>query len=170
VQAKARGRVEAAYLEHHAALVRHLTMITRDPEVAQDLAHEAFLRLARAFETGTAPDDAAAWLHRVGMNLATSRGRHLQVVDRRAALLARPAEAVDPGDIVTDGELARAVHAVMGQLSRPEQDALLLAAHGYGGPEIAMRIGRTPGATRTLLCRARGKVRDRVLAAGFAPA
>lgn len=162
--------VEAAYLEHQAALVRHLMTLTRDPEVAQDLAQDAFLRLSRAIEAGIAPDDAGAWLHRVAMNLATSRGRHLQVVDRRAAELPQPDTAADPGDIVVEGELARAVGAVLGELSRPEQDALLLAAQGYGGPEIAAWIGRTPGATRTLLCRARGKIRDRILAAGFAPA
>lgn len=170
MQAIAMQTVEAAYLEHHAALVRHLTTMTRDPDVAEDLAQEAFLRLSRAIETGRAPDDTAAWLHRVGMNLATSRGRHLQVVDRRSAELPRPSEAADPSDIVVEGELAQAVGAVLVELSRSEQDALLLAAHGYGGPEIAARIGRTPGATRTLLCRARGKVRERVFAAGFAPA
>lgn len=170
MQACAKQSVEAAFVEHHGALVRHLTVITRDSEVAQDLAQEAFLRLTRAVETGAAPDDPAAWLHRVALNLATSRGRHLQVVDRRAAELPRPSDVADPGDIVVEGELARAVGAVLGELSRHEQDALLLAAHGYGGPEIAARIGRTPGATRTLLCRARGKIRDRVVAAGFAPA
>lgn len=170
MQACAMQSVEAAYVEHRGSLVRHLTMITRDPEVAQDLAQEAFLRLARAVETGMTPDDTAAWLHQVAMNLARSRGRHLQVVDRRAAELSRPKDVADPGDIVATGELARAVGAVLGELSRHEQDALLLAAHGYRGAEIAARIGRTPGATRTLLCRARGKVRDRVLAAGFAPA
>lgn len=170
MQAFAKRSVETAFVEHHAALVRHLTAITRDPEVAQDLAQDAFLRLSRAVETGVAPDDTGAWLHRVAMNLATSRGRHLQVVDRRSTELARPSESPDPGSILIEGELARAVGAVLGELSQTEQDALLLAAHGYRGPEIAARIGRTPGATRTLLCRARGKVRDRMVAAGFAPA
>src|SRR6266516_6126858 len=68
-----------------------LTQRTRDAEVAQDLAQEAFLRLAREIEAGRQPRDTGAWLRRVGANLAASRGRHLQVVDRHAASLPRPA-------------------------------------------------------------------------------
>jgi RNA polymerase sigma factor (sigma-70 family) len=170
MQAYAMRSVEAAYLEHHAALARHLTVITRDPDVAQDLAHEAFLRLSRVLEAGVRVEDAGAWLHRVAINLATSRGRHLQVVDRRSAELPRPVDTADPGEIVIHEELARAVGAVLGELSRSEQAALLLAAQGYRGPEIAESIGRTPGATRTLLCRARVKIRHRMSAAGLAPA
>ena len=78
--------VQAAYLEHRGGLIRHLTLVTRDGEVAQDLAHETFIRLAHEIEAGRAPDDTAAWLHRVGRNLATSRGRHLQVEKRHAEL------------------------------------------------------------------------------------
>jgi hypothetical protein len=40
-----------------------------------------------------------------------------------------------------------------------------MAAHGVPAPEIARSIGRSPNATRTLLCRARARVRAAVLAA-----
>lgn len=170
MQAYAGQLVEAAYTEHKGALVRHLTQVTRDPEVAQDLAHEAFLRLAREIEGGRAPDDAAAWLHRVGMNLATSRGRHLQVVDRRADSLPRPAEPPSPERVVEAGELTAAVGEALAALSGTERHALTLAAYGFDGSEIAYSINRTPGATRTLLCRARAKVRAHVRLLGMAPA
>ena len=170
MQAYAGKLVEAAYTEHRAALVRHLTQVTRDAEVAQDLAQEAFLRLAREVEAGRTPDDTAAWLHRVGMNLATSRGRHLQVVDRRAGSLPWPAEAPSPEEAVADAELALAVAQALAQLSGTERHALTLAAYGFDGTEIAVSIDRTPGATRTLLCRARAKIREHVRVAGMAPA
>ena len=170
MQAYAGQLVETAYVEHRAALVRHLTTITRDSEVAQDLAQEAFLRLARAVDEGRAPDDPGAWLHRVGVNLATSRGRHLQVIDRRSGSLPRPIDAPDPESILVDGELTQAVASILTELSGSERTALVLAAHGYVGSEIAASIGRTPGATRTLLCRARTKIRERILIAGLAPA
>jgi RNA polymerase sigma factor (sigma-70 family) len=167
VQAYAGQLVEAAYTDHRAALVRRLTSITRDAEAAQDLAQDAFVRLAREVEAGRTPDDTVAWLYRVGANLAASRGRHLQVVDRRAGRLPRPADAASPEESVVHNELAAAVGAVMTELSSCERHALVLAANGYGGPEIAATIGRTPGATRTLLCRARNKIRSRVQVAGF---
>ncbi|MEO5704313.1 MAG: sigma-70 family RNA polymerase sigma factor [Candidatus Limnocylindrales bacterium] len=170
MQAFAEQLVEAAYVEHRAPLVRHLTIVTRDSEVAQDLAHDAFLRLARAVEEGQAPDDAGAWLHRVGVNLAMSRGRHLQVINRRSQSLTQPSAAPNPESILVEGELTEAVAACLTELSGSERHALVLAAYGYGGTEIAASIGRTPGATRTLLCRARGKIRERILTAGLAPA
>jgi RNA polymerase sigma-70 factor (ECF subfamily) len=162
--------VEAAFTEHRGSLVRHLTFVTRDADAAEDLAQEAFLRLAREIETGRCPDDLGAWLHRVGTNLAMSRGRHLQVVDRREHELSRPSEPDGPEHVVISGELTLAVCAVLAQMSGTERRALTLAANGFRGNEIAATIGRSPGATRTLLCRARAKIREQLQVAGFANA
>ena len=162
--------VEVAYTEHQPMLVRFLTQVTRDGEAAQDLAQEAFLRLAFEIQAGRLPNDTGAWLRRVGSNLAVSRGRHLQVVDRHAGSLPRPAEPESPEHVVVQGELVAAVGGVMAQLSGTERRALALAANGYGSMEIAASVGRSPGATRTLLCRARSKIRDGVRLAGFAGA
>ncbi|OGO54613.1 MAG: hypothetical protein A2V84_08140 [Chloroflexi bacterium RBG_16_70_13] len=162
--------VQTAWELHHGPLVRRLTVLTRDPDVAEDLVQEAFFRLAREVEAGRTPDDLAAWLHRVAGNLVASRGRHLTVVDRRAADLPTPDAPESPETIVVEAELFDALHAVLDQLSPDDRGALLLAAQGYRGPEIAASIGRTPGATRTLLCRARSNVRGRLELAGFTPA
>jgi DNA-directed RNA polymerase specialized sigma24 family protein len=59
---------------------------------------------------------------------------------------------------------------VLAGLSASDRNALVLAAQGYHGPEIAASLGRTSGATRTLLCRARSKVRGQLELAGFMPA
>jgi RNA polymerase sigma factor (sigma-70 family) len=159
--------VEAAFIEHHAALQRRLTVICRDGEAAQDLAQEAFLRLAGEVEAGRIPDDPAAWLHRVGRNLAMSRGRHLQVVDRRNGELPRPGVASGPEEAAIEHETASAAVRALDGLPASARRALVLAAHGCPGTEIAASIGRTPGATRTLLCRARGRVRQTMLMYGF---
>ncbi|HEX3265540.1 MAG TPA: RNA polymerase sigma factor [Candidatus Limnocylindrales bacterium] len=162
MQAQGGGLVETAFIDHGVALVRHLTQVTRDGEAAQDLAQEAFLRLAREVEAGRTPDNPSAWLHRVGFNLATSRGRHLQVGERRAeSLLCRDAPAT-PEELTERSELTRTVVRAMHLLSSTERRALLLAAHGYTGTEIAASIDRTHLATRTMLCRARAKVRAQV--------
>jgi RNA polymerase sigma-70 factor (ECF subfamily) len=162
--------IEQAFSEHRGALVRHLAVLTRDSEVAQDLAQEAFLRLSREVAAGRVPDDAGAWLHQVGRNLAMSRGRHLQVVDRRAGNLPQPAEPQAPEHEAVQGELHAAVRVLLAGLPDDERLALLLAAEGYGGCEIADRVGRSPGATRTMLCRARAKLRARLASAGFSTA
>src|SRR5262245_61427036 len=170
MQAYTEQLVHAAYLEHRGALLRHLAVVTRDCDVAEDLTHEAFIRLAHEIEAGRAPDDTGAWLHRVGRNLAMSRGRHLQVAKRHADNLPLPTEQPSPTQIVLEGELTRTVEAAMTTLSMAERRALVLAAYGFDGGEIASSIQRTPGATRTLLCRARAKIREYVRVAEAVPA
>jgi len=43
--------------------------------------------------------------------------------------------------------------------------ALLLSAHGYSGAEIALHIGRSELATRSLICRHRSRLRSSPAAA-----
>ena len=164
------GIVEEAYAAHRAPLVRRLTAMTRRADVAEDLAQEAFLRLSSEVAAGRVPDDVAAWLHRVAANLVASRGRHQSVVDRRAGELPIPAPAESPERETIQHELDDAIHAALALLPVADRDALLLAAHGYRGPEIATHLRRTNGATRTLLCRARAKMRQQLIVGGFAPA
>jgi RNA polymerase sigma-70 factor (ECF subfamily) len=170
MHARAGQLLEAAYTEHRAALVRHLAFITHDADVAEDLAQDAFLRLGREIEAGRRPDAAGPWLRRVATNLAMSRGRHLQVVDRRAGSLPRPAEPAPPEAIACDAELAAAIAEALERMNAAERRALTLAANGFAGEEIAVALDRSPGAVRTLLCRARAKIRRDITAAGLATA
>jgi RNA polymerase sigma factor (sigma-70 family) len=160
--------IDQEYRSGREALVRRLTALTRDREEATDLAHEAFLRLAREVVEGRTPATPAAWLYRVGSNLALSRGRRIAVADRHAATLPRPATAPAPEQLVVKAELGRALRIELGRLAAQEHQAVLLAAQGYQPSEIAAVIGRTPGATRTMLCRARAKLRIALLAADAA--
>jgi len=160
--------IAAAYTQHGPRLVRHLTTMTRDPALAEDLAQDAFVRLARELEAGRTPDSVGAWLHRVATNLAISHGRRAQVAHRQASALVRPPEPRSPESIVAGGELAAQVGALVETLSETERHAVLLAAHGVTGIEIARSVGRTPAATRTLLCRARAKLRLGMQRAGYA--
>ena len=162
--------VEAAWVEHRASLVGRLTAMTRNHDVAEDLVQDAFYRLTREVEAGRAPDDAGAWLHRVAVNLVNSRGRHQTVVDRRAGQLPRPDAPETPEAVAVTAERAATVRGALAELPAADRDALILAAQGYRGQEIASSIGRTPGATRTLLCRARTKMRGRLEMAGFGAA
>jgi RNA polymerase sigma-70 factor (ECF subfamily) len=160
--------IEHEYRSGHDALVRRLAALTRDREEATDLAHEAFLRLTREVLEGRTPASPAAWLYRVGSNLALSRGRRIAVADRRAAMLPVPAAVPAPEQLVVKAELGRALRLELGRLSAEERRAVVLAAQGYPPAEIAALIGRTPGATRTMLCRARAKLRVALVASAAA--
>ena len=83
---------------------------------------------------------------------------------------ATAAPATTPEAMAVAAEQGAALRSALAELSAADREALLLAAYGFRGPEIATSIGRTPGATRTLLCRARGKMRGHLEVAGFTPA
>jgi RNA polymerase sigma factor (sigma-70 family) len=131
--------VERIYAENAQRLRGWLTSICRDETAAEDLMQEAFVRLLRETRDGRTPDDPVAWLHRVGANLAMTRGRRISVADRRAGKLAPPALVGSPEATVVSAEGAAAVHEALTGLDDDDREAVVLAAHGYRGPEIAAR-------------------------------
>src|SRR6187431_1803794 len=156
--------VGTAYRTHSGSLQRYLESLTRDPSTGEDLTQDAFERLMREVHAGRVPDDIGGWLHRVGHNLAMSRGRRISVADRRRSELVVSDWAPSPESLTVAGEEQRAVGDALLGLGHVDRHALILASQGYHGAEIARSIGRTDLATRTLLCRARAKVRAQMLA------
>lgn len=154
--------VESAYLVHASPLRGRMTMLTRDPTAAEDLMQEAFVRLLLEVDAGRVPDDIGAWLHRVAHNLAMSRGRRLSVVARHRDAVATPEPPRSPEAIVVAAESESVVCRAVESLGATDRQAMILAAHGYRGAEIGRLMGRTDGAVRTILCRARAKVRQQV--------
>ena len=153
------------YRDHAPGLTRWITGMTRDPEAAADLVQEAFLRLARELAAGRSPKEPAAWVAQVARHLAISRARRASTATRFAPRLVERSEGVDPASAVLAAERAAAVHRALATLRPVERTAVVLAAEGVGGPEIATRIGRSPLATRALLCRARRRMRPVLLEA-----
>lgn len=159
--------VAEAFGRHYAGLVRFVTARTRDPELAADIAQEAFLRLIREEAAGRLPDQPLAWLRQVALNLVASRGRHVQVETRWEPWL-RAATAVQesPEGAILAVERDMQVREAVAGLARDERAALVLASHGFAGHEIARAIGRSEGATRTLMCRARSRLRVELVSMG----
>jgi RNA polymerase sigma-70 factor, ECF subfamily len=144
---------------HHDELFRAALRVCRDPETAEDLVQEALLRLMIEVDRKGSPDNVRAWLHRVITNLALSLGRRATVSRRYAGALVRRDEPATPEAIVLDLESRTALAAALDTLPEATRTALVLAASGYPGAEIAAAIGRSDTATRTMMSRARLKLR-----------
>ena len=160
-------RLEAIYRAHAAALRGRLIAMTRDPAAADDLVGEAFLRLVAQVRDGRSPDDPAAWLHRVAGNLAISRARHQTVATRAMPGLLDRGVADSPEDEVVRRERDDVVRDALTTLDRDDREIVALAATGHRPVEIAAMTGRSNEATRTRLCRARGRLRARLGATGL---
>ena len=150
--------IAVAYDAYRDRLYASVLRSTRDREIAHDIVQDAFLELVRAGRSGSLPDNEIAWLHRVAANrvIDWSRRRarwagHVPIDDGHDAA---------PEAAVIQREASRELHAVLDTLPDDARRALLLQGEGYPPAEIAVIIGRTDQATRTLLCRARRRVRD----------
>lgn len=61
---------ESLFREHQCAIYRWIVRIVRDPAAAEDLTVETFLRAHRAHARFRPDGNFAAWLRRIGTNLA----------------------------------------------------------------------------------------------------
>ena len=150
------------YDAHHRELANFVRGIERDRDAADDIVSEAFVRLMEETRRGRVPDQPRAWLHRVAVNLAIDRGRRRTVASRVLGRLMDRGTAPPPDDEVLRGETQREVWAALTGLPVDARAALLLAAHGFSGRDIAQMLGRSELATRSLICRARLRLREQL--------
>jgi RNA polymerase sigma-70 factor, ECF subfamily len=152
-----------AYLEHREPVRRWLVSRTRDEDLAEELLHEAYLRLMRELRRGVVIENPRAWLFHAASNLLISNARHAAVVGRHTPQ--EPAfEAASAETVVLAQERMEHLHRALAQLSDTDRELLLAAGMGGEGPELAERAGISNVALRTRLCRARKRLRDQVVA------
>jgi len=160
--------ITEAYESYAPELRRYATARLRDGAAAEDIVQEAFVRFAIEAGARRAPRNQRAWLYRVVLNLIISGSRRAEVVRRRSSRLAfDDIELESPEVACLATERQRALATALQAAGVAGRTSLRLAAEGYTGREIAQVLGRSEGATRTLICRARSQVR-RELAASYA--
>ena len=157
--------VTALYDAHQQDLYSFALTAAADPAAADDVVQESFLRLVGEVRQGRVPQNPGGWLYRVAANLIISQARRRRTMLRlrpldRAPTVVRSAE---------DESLLREGLGDLGErlrrLSAEGRVALLLAAQGVSGRDIARVIGRSETATRTILFRARRRLRAELRAA-----
>lgn len=158
-------QVEGSFRDYAEAIRGKALQMTRDPEVAWDVTQEAFLRLFVEAEAGRMPDNARAWLYRTSANLIVSLARHGAVAQRMAPRLVHDDEPAQPEAIAELREMRSEVLGVLATLPPADRAALLMAANGATGLEIAGQLGLSHAATRARLCRARRRFREATIGA-----
>ena len=158
--------VETVVLAAYEAYARDLNAfarsLVREREAAEDIVAEAYLRLVREAHAGRTPDDVRGWLYRVTANLVLSRGRRIAVARRFVAHLVdrRTGESPEARHLRLDIEPG--LRDALLALPADSRIAVVMAARGASGREIAEVLGRSEAATRTLLTRARQRLRERL--------
>jgi RNA polymerase sigma-70 factor (ECF subfamily) len=137
-------------------LFRFLDRLSGDPDLAADLAQEAFVRLHRR---GAMPEAPEAWLVSVALNLfRNSRS----TVTRRQRLLAvagtdavHQAAAASPDGVLIADEERHRVRAALDRMPERERRMLLLRGEGMSYRDISAALSLNEASVGTLLARAR---------------
>lgn len=165
-----RDEVTRLFDAHFQRLYRYLDRLSGDPDLAADLAQEAFTKL---YQRGSLPEEPGAWLATVATNLF--RNVHATRVRRSELLRASPEasrfadHAVEPAASASPNEAALGVRRVLDAMPERERGLLLLCAEGYSYREMAAALGLNEGSIGTLLARAKRTFRDLYEAGGHAP-
>ena len=141
---------------HHARLYRFLQRLSGDPELAADVAQDAYIRLYRR---GSLPDAPEAWLISVALNLfrnaSSTRSRRHRLLTAARAAVAHSDPLPAPDESAAAGDARLRVRAALTRLPAREQRLLLLQAEGYRYRDIAAVLQLNEASVGTLLARAR---------------
>lgn len=147
--------------EQHPRIFRYLDRLSGDPELAADLAQEAFVRLHRR---RSLPDRPEAWLITVALNLfrnsrsMRSRRRRLLTIGRATRVHSDPPST--PAKTADAVEATKRVRSALESLTDRDRSLLLLRAEGYAYRDIATVLELNESSVGTLLARARRAFRD----------
>lgn len=140
---------EVFYRCQYRSLVRALTVSCGDPDVAADVAAEAFVRTLERWSRVSTMASPGGWLHRVAFNLIARAGRRSQIEQRIGWQASRSASvaAVEP-----DLDLRAAVVALP---PRMRQAIALRYVLGLTEADVALAMGTTTGSASATLATAR---------------
>ena len=143
--------IEQLFRAHWPLVLGYLRRRTGDAALAEELAQETFYRATRAF-LGWRRGSAAAWLLAIARNVLVDEARPGRSLVPLPDDLAQVPESHEARITVADA-LAR--------LSPHDRRVLeLVYVDGYSHGEIAAMTGRTPGAVKTAVWRAREAFRN----------
>jgi RNA polymerase sigma-70 factor (ECF subfamily) len=160
---------EALYREHGAAVARLCGALLRDRADAEDATQQVFLAAHRAHLNGSQPREPLAWLLTVARHECYARFRQRTASPVPTGDLPDAAVLDASAEVLHAGELAEVWDEVT-RLPRAQRDAFLLREiRGLSYGQLAAELSLSPPSVRSLLLRARRRLRDRLrgVAAGF---
>ncbi len=140
-------------MDHHASLVRSLTAITGDSELAADAVQDAFQRAYLRWGRISRYDNPVTWVRRVAIN----RSRDLIRSDQRRR---RNENRAAPDEAVADPEPETHLIPLFGRL--PERQRVAMALYyleGLSVDQVADQMSLSQGAVKYHLHEGRERLR-----------
>ncbi len=154
-----------ALVEAYAPLLfRVAYSVLRSRAEAEDTVQDAFVRVLEHRSTLPAIRDMRVWLVRIAWNLAMDRKRRIrpeQLDDEYVAGLAASGASAETA--LAEAQQMRAALSAIDKLPKAERQVLLLSAlDELETAEISQVVKKSESAIRSLLFRARGRLRERL--------
>jgi len=151
------GRLGELYERHAPEAVRLGYLITGDAALAEDLVHEAFVKLLGRFRDLRNPDAFHWYLRKTVVNLARSHFRHARVereyVEREGR---RPVDRPDPDPTERDE-----MWAALTRLSERQRAAIVLRYYeDLTEAQTADVLGVRLGTVKSLVARGMARLRE----------
>jgi RNA polymerase sigma-70 factor, ECF subfamily len=152
----AQARLVAELFEQHrSAIYTYVVRLARDPQMAEEIAQETFLKVYQARGQLPGVENPRAWIFRIATNLcltALKRNRRFRWLPWEAAEGLRRHSADEPGQVAQRDAIERALNALSQEYRAP---LLLFSYHGFRVTEIAEVLGISEGAVKTRVYRAK---------------
>jgi len=151
------------------AVFRWSLIFASDPDEAEDITQEVFVRVHRKIGDYRSDGPLEAWLYRVTRRTATQlrrkSGRRGRLMLSPAARPEREVYTTDPGGRVDRQRAATIIRELFSDLpSRQREIFDLVDLQGLSPAEVAERTGMRPVSVRANLFKARKAIRDSLLA------
>ena len=154
---------------YHPAVFRWSLTFAQDPDEAEDIAQEVFVRAHQRLSQYRSDGTLEAWLYAITRRAATQL-RRTHKRRRRLSLSpsARPFRDVyttDPGGRVDRQRAASVILELFSELPQRQREVFdLVDLQGLSPAEAAARTGMKPVSVRASLFKARSAIRSKVLA------
>jgi RNA polymerase sigma-70 factor (ECF subfamily) len=152
-------------LRYERKLIRVLTRLVRDQELARDLAQETFWKVYSRLDRFDTARRFGPWLFRIGVNLALDQLRRREPppaasIDRSLHEGQGAFDLPDP-DPRIQAELAQEVQFILEKVPVPYRTILVLRdLEGFSSAEVAAIVGRREATVRWRLAKARDLFRE----------
>jgi RNA polymerase sigma-70 factor, ECF subfamily len=153
--------VETLFAKHHGEIYAYLLRMMRDPEVAADMAQDAFIKAYKNYDTLEKPENARAWLYQIAHRVALDEIRRRKIIRFFPWTGESHGSAPSAEHLVMEARLSGDMQRALERIPERQRAALLLAElHDLTGLELAAALGVSHVAARALLTRARESLRQ----------
>ena len=148
---------DSIFEQYRSRIYRYLCQLVRDPDLAEDLAQDTFIKAYKALARKSQPDNLRAWLYAIATNTAFSALRRRKLI---AWLPFHDSSEVTGKASRSDHEarLGEAQMVAQALAGLPERDVACLLLHfqqGLSCAEVAEALGMSSAAGKSRLYRAR---------------